>query len=110
MRGGLLRHRISIQEPQETQDEHGALVVTWSEIATNWASVEPSTGGERWVQSLDQTVVQRPYRVRMRYRDDVTITEKCRIVWNGHTLDILSIANQYGRGAELVMVCDEVNP
>jgi SPP1 family predicted phage head-tail adaptor len=110
VRAGLLRHRISIQEPQETQDEHGAIVTTWSEIATNWASVEPSNGTERWLQNMDQEVVQRPYRVRMRYRADVTITEKCRIVWKGHTFDILSIANQYGRGAELVMLCDEVNP
>lgn len=109
MRAGQLRHRISIQAPQETFDDAGAIVIAWSEIAAMWASVEPATGAERWVQNMDQRVAERAARIRLRYRDDVTINERCRVVWGSHTYDVLSVADQMGRERELVLTCSEVN-
>lgn len=110
MRVGLLRHRISIQEPQETRDGTGAIVTTWSELVQTWAEVSPATGSERWLQNMDQRIAERTARVRLRYRDDVTITERCRVVWGQHTYDVRSVADLAGRRRELALVCEEVNP
>lgn len=110
MRAGALRHRVSIQTPNEIQDSTGALVTTWTELIETWAEVLPATGSERWIQNMDQRVAERSAQVRLRYRDDVTITEQCRIVWGAHTYNIRSIGNRLGRNRELVLLCEEVNP
>lgn len=110
MRAGTLRHRISIQAPAETQDSTGALITTWLELVETWAEVLPATGSERWIQNMDERVAERSAQIRLRYRDDVPITEQCRIVWNRHTYNIRSISNRFGRNRELVLLCDEVNP
>jgi SPP1 family predicted phage head-tail adaptor len=44
---GKLRHRVTIQSREETQDEEtGALSVGWVDFATVWASVEPLSAKE----------------------------------------------------------------
>lgn len=102
-----MRQRVSVQALQTTQDAQGAPLERWIELCQCWASVEPGTGTERWTERLDREVVQRPYRIRMRYRDDVAIDEHCQVVWGEHRLDVVSVADQQGRGRELVLVCDE---
>ena len=110
MRAGQLRQRISIQTPNETQDSAGALVTTWTELVATWAAVEPSSGTERWAQDMEQRVAERLTRVRIRFRDDVEIDEKCRVVFGNLTLNIERIINRWSRDRELVMLCSEVNP
>lgn len=110
MRAGQLRQRISIQTPNETQDDAGAITTTWTELVETWAAVEPSTGTERWVEGMDQRVAERLTRVRVRFRDDVEIDERCRVVFGEQVLNIERIVNRWSRDRELVMLCSEVNP
>ena len=41
MRAGKLRHRVSLQRPEQAQDAGtGAVTTTWREVARVWASIE----------------------------------------------------------------------
>ena len=101
-----LRHRISILRPvTETDDEGNILSSSVQEIAKPWALVLPfaakiSDGYAEKVQEVD-------YRIVIRYRADVRVTDRIR--WGDKTLT--PIAPPYllgGKKRWLVMECREL--
>jgi len=112
MRIGPLRHRVRIDQKSVTRDAHGAEVVTWSEVDTVWAAVEPLAGLERYANDIDQRIAEATTRIRVRYRADLDQTMRVvhTIGTYSHTYDIRAILNQWGRFKELHLMCKEVNP
>ena len=112
MKIGPLRHRVVIQQKSVTRDTYGAEVVSWTNVATVWAAVEPLAGNERYVNTVDQRIAEATTRIRIRYRDG--IDSLMRVVHTigtySHTYDIRAILNQWGRFKELHLMCKEVNP
>ena len=101
-----LRHRISILRPvTETDDEGNILAQTTQEVGKAWALVLPfaakiSDGYAEKVQEVD-------YRVVIRYRADVRVTDRIR--WGDKTLT--PIAPSYPLGGKkrwLVIECREL--
>ena len=101
-----LRHRISILRPvTETDDEGNILAQTTQEVGKAWALVLPfaakiSDGYAEKVQEVD-------YRVVIRYRADVRVTDRIR--WGDKTLT--PIAPSYPLGGKkrwLVLECREL--
>ena len=101
-----LRHRISILRPvTETDDEGNILAQTTQEVGKAWALVLPfaakiSDGYAEKVQEVD-------YRIVIRYRMDVRVTDRIR--WGDKTLT--PIAPPYPLGGKkrwLVLECREL--
>lgn len=101
-----LRHRISIMRPvTETDDEGNILAQTTQEVGKAWALVLPfaakiSDGYAEKVQEVD-------YRIVIRYRMDVRVTDRIR--WGNKTLT--PIAPPYPLGGKkrwLVIECREL--
>ena len=101
-----LRHRISILRPvTDTDDEGNILAQTTQEVGKAWALVLPfaaksSDGYAEKVQEVD-------YRVVIRYRTDVRVTDRIR--WGDKTLT--PIAPPYPLGGKkrwLVLECREL--
>ena len=101
-----LRHRISIMRPvTETDDEGNILAQTTQEVGKAWALVLPfaakiSDGYAEKVQEVD-------YRIVIRYRMDVRVTDRIR--WGDKTLT--PIAPPYPLGGKkrwLVIECREL--
>ena len=101
-----LRHRITILRPvTDTDDEGNILSSSVQEISKAWALVLPfaakiSDGYAEKVQEVD-------YRIVIRYRADVRVTDRIR--WNGKMLTL--IAPPYPLGGKkqwLVMECREL--
>ena len=101
-----LRHRISILRPvMETDDEGNILAQTTQEVGKAWALVLPfaakiSDGYAEKVQEVD-------YRIVIRYRADVRVTDRIR--WGNKTLT--PIAPPYPLGGKkrwLVLECREL--
>lgn len=68
---GKLRHRVTIQNPVETQDPTtGAMNVAWQDLAYVWAAIEPLSGREFVSAQAEQAKVTT--RITIRYRDDLT--------------------------------------
>ena len=70
MRAGRLRHRITLQQPTRTQNSMGEPVVSWSDVATVWAAVEPIKGSERL--AADQLQAELDTRIVIRWSSDVS--------------------------------------
>lgn len=98
MRAGQLRHRVVIQSKSVSQNGFGEEVVTWVEVVTVWASVEPVRGRE--LIEAGQDVAERMTRIRMRYQQ---VLPEWRVVWLDRAgvtrvYDVLSVVNPAERG------------
>ncbi len=90
-RAGAMDRRITIETPTVSRDSFNASIQAWSTLATVWAEVLPLRDIE--VYQSDQFDAQRWCKFRIRYRTDITITEKCRIQHDdGQTYNITGIS------------------
>lgn len=106
MQTGKLRSRVTIQYPDPAQDATNDPVVAWVDLATVWADIRPVGGQERLQRQADQVVAQVDQRVRIRYRDDVTV--QMRVEFGTRFFDIEGVSDPDGRRRELRLDCREV--
>lgn len=106
MQAGRLRERVTIQQQSITRDSYGAEVITWSDVATVWASVLPGASGERFIAGAVQEQAEITHTVRIRYRTG--ITPKMRLRWEGRFLYVETVTDPDGRTRETVLMCREV--
>lgn len=87
-----LRERVRIEQRVVVDDGYGGQTISWSELATVFAEVDPiyTAQGER--EWAEQRYASAGYRVRMRVRTDVNAS--MRLVWKSHVLSIHSIHEQ----------------
>ena len=104
MRAGRLRHRVTIETPNDEASTYGGPKHVWVPVATVWASVEPLQGRE--FMAARAANAETTHRVGMRYRGGVTA--KQRINFDGRILEIESVMNRDERNAELQLMCKEV--
>ena len=102
MRAGQLRQRVTVQEKSVTRDDYGAEVITWTDLATVWAAVQPLTGRE-WIEGRQETAGVTT-RIRMRYRSG--ITPEMRVSFGDIEFNILSVIHVKER--ELHLMCREI--
>lgn len=101
MRAGRLDRRITISRRVETLSDSGSPVVTWTEVATVWASVKFDRGSERF--AIQQVVGQGVVTFSIRWSDAVKeVSTLHRITFDGRAYDIRDV-RELGRreGIEL---------
>ena len=103
MRIGKLRHRITIEQADETRDLDGSVVESWSGFATVQASIEPVSGREYFDSQTTQADLT--HRIYLRYVSGVT--PKMHVKFNQRIFDILSVINTRERNVELQLMCRE---
>jgi len=101
MNVGRLKHRIKLQEQQETQDPNtGAITKSWVDVASVWASVEGINGREFVAAAAEQAAVT--WRITVRYRD---ILPTWRIVFDGRYFNIKAILPNNDQ-TQLTLMCE----
>ena len=100
---GKLRHRVTLQKQINAQNDYGATVTEWRDVATVWAEIKPLSGREYF--SAQQVQSEVTTQIWLRYRDDVKPT-MC-INHNGKHYEILSVLNTNGRNTSLQLMCKE---
>jgi SPP1 family predicted phage head-tail adaptor len=97
MQSGRLRHKVSLQQLTETQNqETGAMVKAWIEVAEVWARIEPLSAREFIAASATQSEVTA--RITIRYRAGVTA--KMRIVYRDKIYNIAGVLADPKSGLE----------
>lgn len=104
MRSGELRNRITIQQKSVTRDTYGGETVTWTDVATVWAAVEPISGREYFSSQQIQAEVT----TRIRIRHKTGITPVMRVSWGTRLYDIISVIEINERNREIHLMCKEV--
>jgi len=100
---GDMKHRITFQKPIKTPDGYKGHTVSWQDVVTVWASVEPLTGREYFY--AHQIKAEVTHGVKTRYRDDITV--KMRIKHRDRVLGIESIIDLQERREVLEILCKE---
>ena len=104
MRIGDLRHRVTIEKKIVTIDAYGDEVVSWAEVATVWAAVEPLSGREFLEGRRQENEIN--HRIRIRYRQG--LTPSMRVVWGPRAFDIESVIERESRRREMWLMCREI--
>lgn len=105
---GTLRKRITLQQQGTSVDSYGQPVTTWSDVATVWASVEPSVGREliaAQAVSLDQ-----PTTITIRWQAGLASPKAVaamRAVYDGRIFNIHSVENESERNTLLTLPASE---
>jgi len=103
IRAGELRHRVTIQQKSVTRNTFGEEIVTWQDVATVWAAIEPLRGREFF--ESQQVNAEVTTRIRIRYRPGITPT--MRVVYGSRIFDIQAVINVEERNRELHLMCRE---
>lgn len=108
MQGGQLRQRITLLAPTTTRDAAGGEVTSYADLAEVFAEVKlaPSRADEQFLAAIDQRQALSLFRVRIRYRSDVSVLYRLRV--NGQELKIHSIGDPEGRKRMLQIVASAV--
>jgi SPP1 family predicted phage head-tail adaptor len=100
---GKLRERVTVQQASGSRNSLGETVLSWSDFATVWASVEGVSAREALAAGQQDTTIT--HRVRLRYLPG--LTQRDRFSWGSRTLNIVSLL-EYNNRAEHVAICEEV--
>lgn len=98
-----LRHRITLQSQSVANDGFGQAQDVWIDVATCWASIEPSPKGEQVAGAA--MVASRTHLVTLRYRDGVTA--KMRALFGSRIFEITSVIDVEERHFWLQLDCTE---
>jgi SPP1 family predicted phage head-tail adaptor len=108
IRAGTLRKRITFQTRSTTQDAVGGQSVTWSDLLTTWASLEPSAGRE--LMSAQAMNVEQPTTITVRWQSELSnfrAVAAMRVVYGSRIFNIHSSQNQEERNRILVLIASE---
>lgn len=104
MRGGDLRHRVTLQSPVLLRNSSGQIKATgWADVATYWAEVTPLFGSEK--DDGTQTVAVRNYQVKL--RAGPSVGPERRFLFEGRALYVTTSVETNERGRQLVVFCRE---
>jgi len=104
VRAGDLRHRITIQQEQETLDQYNTPTTAWQDVATVWAAIEPLRGRE--YLEAKNTTPELTVRIRIRYLPGVM--SAMRVLYGSRIFNIKSVIDLDERHKETHLMCSEV--
>lgn len=84
-----LNERVRIEQQTGSDDGYGGKALSWTELATVFAQVQPLYVGQAEREVGDQRRAYAGYRIRIRTRNDISAA--MRLVWKNHVLNIHSI-------------------
>ena len=87
-------HRVTVQSKTLVRDNYGGSSVTWSDVGTYWASIEPLSGREIYMQDQHQSKVNS--KMTIRYQSalkDTATTGGYRIQFDGRLFPIVYVRN-----------------
>ena len=107
MRGGELRHLITVQKPTDSVGGMGGASETWGTHSTFRAAVRYISGGEK--ADAQQVLSDNKVLFKIRYSSEAnTITTKMRVSFDSRFFDIEFIKPFKEMNREVHLVCREI--
>jgi SPP1 family predicted phage head-tail adaptor len=104
-------HRVTLQNPgPAVPDGDGGSTLAWTDLVpAAWlCRIAPATARELERVAAGTVLSTNTYIVKGPYRPDVTTAS--RLLFNGRSFSVTSVANVEERSVELVLVCVEIVP
>lgn len=108
MRAGSLRHVVTVQAVTETRSATGDPTPTWATVSGGlhcWAEIAAVGGQER--MAADTLASEATHTVTMRYRPDLTLTTKHRLLWGSRVLNVRRVDDSRIYRGERTLLCTE---
>lgn len=103
LEAGKLRHRIKIERPVITQDQNnGAPITTWTELATVWGQISPMSARDLIASQAEASKVMG--RITIRYRADIDETMRLVHEAKGDIYNIEGILADPDSGLEYLTI------
>jgi len=105
---GALRKRITLQQQSPSVDSYGQQSLTWTDVATVWASIEPSVGRE--LMAAQAVSLEQPTTITIRWQPlfaSPKAVAAMRVVYNGRIFNLHSVENEAERNILLTLVASE---
>jgi SPP1 family predicted phage head-tail adaptor len=98
---GNLRHRLTLEAPDESPDGAGGVVRSWSALGEVWASVEPIGANDAVVAGKRLGALT--HRVTLRHRGDLTLNHRFRLGTRVFTIRALRDPDEQNRFVECLV-------
>jgi SPP1 family predicted phage head-tail adaptor len=105
---GTLRKRITLQQQSSSVDTYGQQISTWTDVATVWASIEPSVGRE--LMAAQAVNLAQPTTITIRWQTlfaNPRAVAAMRAVYNGRIFAIHSVENESEQNTVLTLIASE---
>jgi SPP1 family predicted phage head-tail adaptor len=96
-----LRHRLTLEAPEEAPDGAGGVVRTWTPLGQVWAAIEPVGASEAIV--ADRRLARLTHRIVLRRRSDLTLNHRFRLGARTFVLHALRDPDEQGRFVECLV-------
>lgn len=111
MRGGKLRHRITLQQMSKSRDYSGGYIDDWTDVSTHWASVEPLTGREYFtsderLSDVNTRIILRSSETLLTFLDGEKTN--IRVTFKNSFYDVKAVMNVEERNKQIIMMCKEI--
>jgi len=103
MRIGKLRHKVSIQKLESTQDALGGKVESYTHFCDAWAEIRPVSGREYFIDN--QRYARCTHSIIVRFVPG--ITPSMRVLFNDRVFDIEAVLNAEERNIYLRLLAVE---
>lgn len=103
MRAGDLRRQVLLQRREVAQDDYGQRSITWVDVATTFAEINPLSGRELELAQAIKAEVS--HTITIRYRPN--ITSALRVVYQGRYFNIHAVMDVDMRHRTLELSCSE---
>jgi SPP1 family predicted phage head-tail adaptor len=104
MQAGKLRHRVTVQQPQQQTNSLGEPTLAYVDLFDAWVQIQPLSARE--LVFAKQLQLDTTHKVYTRWTPD--ITSDCRLVYNGRILNVIGVTNVDERNHDMVLTCCEV--
>lgn len=108
LRAGTLRHQITLQARETTRDPVGGQSTAWTDVATVWASLEPSVGRE--LMAAQALAIDQPTTITVRYQSflaDPRLVVAMRALYGTRIFNIHSSQNETERNRSVTLIASE---
>ena len=100
---GSLNKRITLQYQTKVSDNMGGFVVAWTDAATVFAAIWPTSAAELVAANATSMVIS--HRIRIRYRS--VVKPSWRVKFGNRYFTIISILNPSEKNQMLDLMCKE---
>lgn len=111
VRAGQLSRRVRIQSRSGAQDSFGGPQLTWSDVATVWADIEPLSGRE--LESAQRTASEITHQITVRYQSifaDTRVVAGYRALYKTRVFNIHACLNDDECNAVITLLaCEGLN-
>ena len=101
---GTLKHSVTIQRYEETQNDFGEVIKGWFDLFTTRASVRPISGKEI---AINHSIInEMSHKVYLRYKSHIKPSD--RVIFKDRTFNIVSVINHDEQNISQELMCLEI--